>query len=401
MAACESAQTRALRRQLLFRLVAYLAGYVVVFAAVFVLLDAFFLDDWGNAFADATSPWVYYSEEEFYELIEIENTSNYQFIHQSDGTMAGRDLSLYLTVKSMKYPAAVTLCLLGYVVIVLIVLNRTIRCFDDLASAVGSLLSNREVPVNLPELPIAQDELNAIRESALADERAAKAAERRKNELVAYLAHDVKTPLTSVIGYLSLLSESRDLSEVTRARYTDVALEKAERLEGLIEEFFEITRYNLQAIPIERASVDVQLFCEQVAENFYPDAQARNLTIKVEAPADQTFFVDPGKLARAVGNVVRNAVAYADEGSCVELRARRSEVTGAWLLTVSNEGREISEAHLQSIFDKFYREDAARATNSGGAGLGLAIAKEIVIAHGGGIRAESANGTTVFTIALL
>ncbi|WP_172136166.1 sensor histidine kinase KdpD [Adlercreutzia sp. ZJ473] len=405
MAAFRSAQTRVLRRRLFGRILVCVGAFTLAFTVVALMLDAFVLDAAGNWIADRTSTWFEVPAEKIDAYLENEGTpsSDFQVVwSDAEQLYHVRHLGAYNTLKALKVPLALVVCLGGVIVAALLSVNRSLRYFDELAGAVAGLVADRERPVALsPNLAIVQGELNAVREASLADERAAVAAERRKNELVAYLAHDVRTPLTSVVGYLSLLADTPDLSSETRTRYTEVALGKAERLEGLIDEFFEITRYNLQAIPVERATVDVRLFCEQVAEAFYPDAQARGLEIRVEAPAGETFFVDPDKLARAVGNVLRNAVAYASEGTAVELRARRSAMTDAWLLTVSNEGREISEAHLRSVFDKFYREDASRASGGGGAGLGLAIAKEIVIAHGGGIRAESAGGVTTFTIALL
>ena len=181
---------------------------------------------------------------------------------------------------------------------------------------------------------------------------------------MAYLAHDIRTPLTSVLGYLDLLRETTDLPRDTLRKYADVAYTKAERLEQLINEFFEITRYNLSAIPIERETVGVRLFCQQVAEAFFPEASARNIRISIDVTGADTFFIDPDKLARALGNVLRNAVAYADANSTIALAARQDGRLTT--ITVANRGREISEAHLESIFEKFYRADGARTTRSGG-----------------------------------
>lgn len=324
-------------------------------------------------------------------------------IEEGEEFIAARNLATYHVLRDMKLPLAAVAYLLGCVGLAFMTLGRSLRSFDDLSGAVAGLMADRERPVELPsELALTQDELNAIRLASLADERAAQAAERRKDELVAYLAHDVRTPLTSVIGYLALLDEAPDMPEATRERYTRSALEKAERLEGLVEEFFEITRYNLQAIPIERSRVSVRLFCEQVAEELYPAAEERGCSIMVQAPDQGGFLVDGDKLARALGNVVRNAVAYADEGTPILVAAKEMEPSQGegpwWELTVENQGREISEAHLQAIFDKFYREEGARSTGQGRAGLGLAIAKEIVSAHGGTIGAASSEGRTTFTI---
>ncbi len=331
------------------------------------------------------------------------DSADWQMLWNDNGTLSYRDLSVYNLIRQFKMPTLVALYFVGVVIIVLHALRRSLHSFDELSGAVGSIIANREEPVELPDdLATVRDELNSIRLAALADERAAVAAERRKDELVAYLAHDVKTPLTSVIGYLSLLDEAPDLPQEPREKYTRIAFEKACRLEGLIDEFFEITRYNLQAIPIERGWVSVKLFCEQVAEGFYVEAEARELAIEVDAPEGERFFVDADKLARALGNVVRNAIAYADPGTAIELRATTIEDDEGplWKLTVTDRGREISQAHLKSIFDKFYREDSARGTQEGGTGLGLAIAQEIVMSHKGSIEADSADGVTTFTITL-
>ena len=357
-------------------------------------------------------------------------------IEDGPGFVAARDLSTYNAIRALKVPLVLVIYLAGCAIIVRAAMSRSLRSFDELSGAVADLMADRERPIVLPpSLAIAQDELNAIRLAALSDERAAVAAERRKDELVAYLAHDIKTPLTSVVGYLELLDEAPDLPEPTRRRYIKLAFEKASRFGSLIDEFFEITRYNLQAIPLERCTVEPRLFLEQVAEELYPAAEARNVSIAVEVPADEGLYLDPDKMARAISNVLRNAVAYADEGSIIAVEARIEQAAPAaldkegakdggpaegpgtasasattpiaaeppasrWLISVANQGREISAAHLQSIFDKFYREDGARSTNGGGAGLGLAIAKEIVAAHGGTIAASSADGRTVFTIEL-
>ncbi|WP_302962504.1 ATP-binding protein [uncultured Adlercreutzia sp.] len=321
----------------------------------------------------------------------------WQITQAENGAYSMRDVSFYTFVKSFKLPLVAVSFVAGWLFIIFRSLNKSLRYFDELSGAVGTLLADKEAPIELPpDLSIARNELTVIRSQSLADERAAHAAEQRKNELVAYLAHDIRTPLTSVLGYLDLLRETTDLPRDTLRKYADIAYTKAERLEQLINEFFEITRYNLSAIPIERETVGVRLFCQQVAEAFFPEATARNIRISIDVAGADTFFVDPDKLARALGNVLRNAVAYADANSTIALAARQD--AHFTTITVANRGREISEAHLESIFEKFYRADGARTTRSGGAGLGLAIAREIVVAHQGDIEAASEHGITVFTL---
>lgn len=348
----------------------------------------------------AYDQWTLLAPAEQARLLGIANADPvWQVERAASGTYEIRDIAVYSFVKSLKLPLAFLLFVVGWLVIIFHALNRSLLYFDELSEAVGKVIGDKDAPIELPpDLSIARNELAVIRSQSLADERAAKAAEQRKNELVAYLAHDIRTPLTSVLGYLDLLRESDDVPRDTLRKYAGIAYDKAERLESLINEFFEITRYNLSAIPIERETVGVRLFCQQVAEAFFPEASARGIRISVDVGAADQFFVDPDKLARALGNVLRNAVAYADANSVIALTARQD--ARFTTITVANRGREISQAHLESIFEKFYREDGARTTRSGGAGLGLAIAKEIVVAHHGDIEAASQRGVTVFTLRL-
>lgn len=164
----------------------------------------------------------------------------------------------------------------------------------------------------------------------------------------------------------------------------------------MMEEFFEITRYNLGAIPVEREATDVGLLVGQVADELRFAAEARDVGLATEVPEGMEALVDPAKMARVLENLVRNAISFADRGTCVRCRGWREGEGVA--LSVEDQGREIAPAHLKSIFEKFYRADAARG--GGGAGLGLAIAKEIVEAHGGTIEAASADGLTTFTVRL-
>ncbi len=232
----------------------------------------------------------------------------------------------------------------------------------------------------------------------------------RRGDLVTYLAHDLKTPLTSVIGYLSLLDEVSDMPEAQRARYTGVALDKALRLERLVNEFFDITRYNLTHIELERAPVDLAALLVQLADEFYPALEAHGNTARVEvegtrrtpeAPGEPLMAdVDAARLARVLGNLLRNAIAYSDEGTEVTLRAALADGADAVRIEVRDVGATIPSHKLRAIFDKFYRLDESRASATGGAGLGLAIAREIVELHGGTIAAASEGGVTTFTVEL-
>lgn len=222
--------------------------------------------------------------------------------------------------------------------------------------------------------------------------------ERDKSDLITYLAHDLKTPLTSVIGYLSLLDEARDLPEAQREKYTAIALGKAERLEGLVNEFFEITRYNLRRITLHRERVDLSLLLTQLAEEFYPMLARRGNTVRLDLPEELTVWADPDKLARVFNNLLKNAASYSDPDTEIVISA---EVQGGQAVAaIRNQGPTIPREKLDAVFEKFYRGDEARGTGSAGAGLGLAIAREIVSLHGGAIQAMSANRVTTFAVTL-
>lgn len=245
----------------------------------------------------------------------------------------------------------------------------------------------------------AEGALNRARDCERKVQQALRDESHRKDDLVTYLAHDLRTPLASVVGYLSLLQEAPDLPLEQRARFTGVALDKAHRLDALIEEFFDITRFDFHDIVLTRAYVDLGLLLAQVVDEFYPILNEQHKEAQVDICEDLTVLVDGDKMARVFNNIMKNAVAYSYEGSMITIEARRLGDGGVRVRFV-NQGDPIPEPKLKVIFEKFYRLDAARATNRGGAGLGLAIAKEIVGAHGGTIACESTPEHTVFTIEL-
>ncbi len=248
------------------------------------------------------------------------------------------------------------------------------------------------------DYPEVEGALNRVRDQQRAAEQALRDESGRKDDLVTYLAHDLKTPLASVVGYLSLLHEAPDLPVEQRVRFTGVALDKAHRLDALIEEFFDITRFDFHDIVLTRGYVDLNLMLAQVVDEFYPTLAEQNKTADIDVPNGLTVLVDGDKMARVFNNIMKNAIAYSYEGSAIRISAER--VDASVVIRFENRGDPIPEPKLKVIFEKFYRLDAARTTNRGGAGLGLAIAKEIVVAHGGQIACESTPEHTVFTITL-
>ena len=241
-------------------------------------------------------------------------------------------------------------------------------------------------------------QMSEIKSTMQRHEQMLKEEASRKNDLIAYLAHDLKTPLTSVIGYLALLDEAQDMPIEQKTKYVNIALSKALRLEKLINEFFDITRYNLQQIDLEKESINLCHMLIQMTDEFYPLLNAHGNQTEVCVDEDITVYGDSIKLARVFNNILKNAIAYSYPDTIIKIWAE-STATDVWIY-FCNKGKTIPAGKLNSIFEKFFRMDEARSTNTGGAGLGLAIAKEIITLHGGKITAESENESTTFRISL-
>ena len=278
-------------------------------------------------------------------------------------------------------------------------MGRFTQWLDQISAAARRMVGQTGERVKLPrELSPLEEDLNAIQRQLRSREEEVRENEERKRDLVAFLAHDLKTPLTSVVGYLTLLRDDPGLSPDQRAKYTGIALDKAERLEELLGEFFDITRMDLEGEPGSMEPIQLSMLLEQLADEFYPLFAEKELECRTAIAPHLVVRGEADKLARVFDNVLRNAVSYSAPGGQVGLSARADG--GRAEITISNEGLEIPERELANIFQKFYRLDAARSSRTGGAGLGLAIAKEIVEIHGGTIRCESNGRLTSFVITL-
>lgn len=273
------------------------------------------------------------------------------------------------------------------------------KYLSEISIAIDKVFNESEDKVTLPnELNAMEIQLNSIKSTLKMREYQAKEAEQGKNDLVVYLAHDLKTPLTSVIGYLSLLNDEQQISLELRQKYISISLNKAERLEDLINEFFEITRFNLQHIKLEKNKINITLMLNQLADEFYPLLSEKDINCKIEIQSNIIMYGDGDKLARVFDNLLRNAINYSYESSIIQIISEQND-TGIKIVFL-NQGDKIPNHKLDSIFEKFYRIDTSRTSKTGGSGLGLAIAKEIVELHNGTITAKSNEYFTEFSIFL-
>ncbi|MGF2116396.1 sensor histidine kinase [Enterococcus casseliflavus] len=216
--------------------------------------------------------------------------------------------------------------------------------------------------------------------------------------MITYLAHDLKTPLASVIGYLNLLLDTKNLTNEQMTQSLTIALEKSERLETLMNEFFDITRFNLQDIQLYQRELDFVFLLKQIQEEFYPLLKEKEQTICYSGPESLKLKADSEQLARVLNNLLKNAIAYAPDQTTITMQLTVDEQAATFIL--ANQSEPIEQEQLEALFEKFYRLDQARSTKTGGAGLGLAIAKEIILAHQGTIRAASKNNEIQMIVTL-
>lgn len=314
------------------------------------------------------------------------------------------DFSIAYTIYQVVFRNNMDTILFVVIIMFLVILFRFFiswftKYFDEISDGMDQLADESDNEIILSrELDFMENKLNQIKRKLEKQKKAALDAEQRKNDMVVYLAHDIKTPLTSIIGYLSLLDEAPDMPSEQRSKYVGITLEKAYRLEQLINEFFEITRFNLQTIVLNKEKINLLFMLQQMADEFYPILAPQGKQVSVHVPDGLTLWGDADKLARVFNNILKNAIAYSYENSVIDISAQQEDKY--IVISFTNKGNPIPKAKLDTIFEKFYRLDSARSTNTGGAGLGLAIAKEIVNAHDGTISVESNTENTIFTVKL-
>ena len=307
-------------------------------------------------------------------------------------------------VKEYLFSGLVAVVLISAVVCRMVTLRYAARRERKVLHEAGQMIGDymrhdREAAEVFPgEYAEISAQMTQIKSDMQRHEQTLKQEASRKNDLITYLAHDLKTPLTSVIGYLSLLDEAPDMPTEQAAKYIRITLDKALRLERLTNEFFEITRYNLQQIVLEKENIDLSFMLVQMADEFYPILKEHGNSVDLKIEDNLTVYGDSEKLARVFNNILKNAIAYSDAGT--EIQIWTEEYDDGVIICFRDQGKTIPKQRLETIFEKFFRLDEARTTNTGGAGLGLAIAKEIVTLHGGTITADSADRLTTFTVSL-
>lgn len=223
--------------------------------------------------------------------------------------------------------------------------------------------------------------------------------EQSKDELITNVSHDIRTPLTSIIGYLGLIEEERYTSEAEVKQYVHTAFEKSKQMKALVDDLFEYTTVRQTTTPLDYVTFDMIQLIEQVAIDFELEAREKGREIQVKVESDRLIMrADTEKIVRVFNNLLSNALKYGKGGDLVRIEAGASGENA--VISVKNNGETLPIEAIEQLFERFYRAEVSRSQETAGTGLGLAIAQSIIELHGGTITAKITDGWTDFTLIL-
>lgn len=317
----------------------------------------------------------------------------------------------------MKYFISFVLSLIIFLIIFFDLMNITLKYIGVLSHTIQDVTAGNydvEVPIEYDdELGLLAANINALaktlkdkeRESQILKENerlafdAERNAEKQKNDLITNVAHDLRTPLTTIVGYLELIKNNEQLTKEEIQKYSTVAYEKSKRLQTLMDDLFEFTSLDQANVKVHMTTINISELVLQIVDEFYPTFQEHQLTPIIEVSQPNLFINGDGQLlARVFDNLLSNAVKYGEDGKEIYIQVLNDEQNIT--IKIMNYGHPIAKEDLPHIFDKFYRSDASRSSSTGGTGLGLAIAKNIIHIHNGQIFATSHKEKTTFVVVL-
>ncbi|GAA2912474.1 HAMP domain-containing sensor histidine kinase [Enterococcus pseudoavium] len=297
---------------------------------------------------------------------------------------------------------------LFFIIDILVVFWRLIRRYRQmqLRHIINELhyIANGNYDYRIPfelrgDLSKVVDSINGLVDSTVAAIEDERAIEKSKDELITNVSHDIRTPLTSIIGYLGLIEDGQYQNTDEILKYTSIAYKKAKQMKSLVEDLFEYSKVRQPSVPVNNVSFDMVQLLEQLAADFELEAKKKNIQIQVDSKESQLIMDgDTEKLVRVFNNLITNALKYGAEATKIVIEIEKSKNEA--VVTVKNNGTSIPREALDQLFDRFYRVDGSRSQEISGTGLGLAIAQNIVNLHGGYIYAQSNDDWTSFIIHL-
>ncbi|GMA48163.1 two-component sensor histidine kinase [Tetragenococcus muriaticus] len=243
------------------------------------------------------------------------------------------------------------------------------------------------------------DSINGLVDSTATAIEEERRIEKSKDELITNISHDIRTPLTSIIGYLGLIEDRQYHSEEDLLKYTHTAFLKTKQMKALVDDLFEYTKARQPSNPVNLTTFDMVQLVEQLAADFELEARNNGITIETVAQPQQLLMEgDTEKLVRVFNNLLSNALKYGKDADKIIIQLEKTGTEA--VISVKNNGQMIPKQSLDSLFDRFYRVEESRSQETGGTGLGLAIAQSIIASHGGYIYAKSNPDWTSFIIHL-
>lgn len=273
--------------------------------------------------------------------------------------------------------------------------NYGVQCEVEYDDELGSLAAN--INVLSKTLLAKEKESEKLKEKERAALDIERNAERQKNELITNVAHDLRTPLTTIVGYLELIKDDSALSKEDVHKYSGIAYEKSIRLQEMMDDLFEFTKLDNADIKLNKSMINLSGLIMQMTDEFYPSFKDCNITPIVDLPEENIYVQGDGQLlARVFDNLISNALKYGYHNTDLKIEVSGDEKYAT--VKVINHGDTIAPEDIPLLFNKFYRTDSSRNSKTGGTGLGLAITKNIVDLHHGNISVTSDDQITTFIV---
>lgn len=273
--------------------------------------------------------------------------------------------------------------------------NYGVQCEVEYDDELGSLAAN--INVLSKTLLAKEKESEKLKEKERAALDIERNAERQKNELITNVAHDLRTPLTTIVGYLELIKDDSALSKEDVHKYSGIAYEKSIRLQEMMDDLLEFTKLDNADIKLNKSMINLSGLIMQMTDEFYPSFKDCNITPIVDLPEENIYVQGDGQLlARVFDNLISNALKYGYHNTDLKIEVSGDEKYAT--VKVINHGDTIASEDIPLLFNKFYRTDSSRNSKTGGTGLGLAITKNIVDLHHGDISVTSDDQITTFIV---
>ncbi len=298
---------------------------------------------------------------------------------------------------------ALILSVIVFISIFIIITNKKMKYMEEIAAGVRMIssgdLSYRVEEKGKDEIKNLAENINNMASEIQDRMEAERRAEKTKSELITNVSHDLRTPLTSVMGYIGLIKDGKYEDDDMMKEYLDIAFNKSNQLKELIEDLFEYTKINNQGIVLEKNKVNIVEFLSQIIEEYIPLFEENEIEVVKKFVDEKSIVeIDASKMVRVFENLFSNAIKYSYKPGKVTVSTFEKE--GYVTIVINNKGESIPKEKVERLFDRFYRVDEARNSNVKGSGLGLAISKNIVNLHDGEIWAESVGNNIGFYIKL-